>query len=443
MAEIKDRLPVTLLVLRILVFGVFLMWTLEKFVNPDRAAGIYRMAYSMQPDSILIVLLGILEFAVIVAFLVGFQKRWARAALLAAMGIATLAPARFYPTPFDDHILLYYAAFPTLAVVFALYALRDYDTLWIVGASKPTASVTTVSDSDSRVPLCLLLIRMGVFLVLFMWNMDKFFHPLQTSRIFAGFYNIGGQDAFLGLSQLSYEVVYVIGALQVPLLLAFLFGIAKRFVYGAVFVLHTISTLAPWDRFLSPFSSHTLLFLASFTMLGGCFALYYLRKHDVLWTFSGPRSMPSWRGKPVGGDVQATMFSKASSKVAAAGALLAAFYVLGANAVQWSYERSRGPALLAELQQRYTPSDLLLELEPELRSTEWTAMWRSANCTFSNPGIETCWELHFIVWVPSEPGNVMRGRRQVEAAWIVDADALEFRPDRNATRFFVATPAGN
>ena len=443
MAEMKERLPVTLLVLRILVFGVFLMWTLEKFVNPDRAAGIYRMAYSVQPDSLLIVLLGILEFAVIVAFLVGYQKRWARAILLGVMGLATLAPARFYPTPFDDHILLYYAAFPTLAVVFALYALRDYDTRWIIGAGKPADSATTVSDGDSRLPLCLLLIRLSVFLVLFMWNMDKFFHPLQTSRIFAFFYNIGGQDALLGTNQLSYEVVYVIGALQLPLLLAFLLGIAKRFVYGAVFVLHAISTLAPWDRFLSPFSSHTLLFLASFTMLGGCFALYYLRERDVLWTFSGSRSMPSWRGKPVGGDVQATMFSKLSSRVAAAGALLVAFYVLGANAVQWRYERTRGPELVAELQQRYTPSNLLLALEPELSSSEWTAMWRSANCTFSNPSIDACWELHFIVWVPSEPGNVMRGRRQVEAAWIVDADALEFRPDRNATRFFAAAPAGN
>ena len=56
MAEMKERLPVTLLVLRILVFGIFLMWTLEKFVNPDRAAGIYRMAYSVQPDSLFIVL---------------------------------------------------------------------------------------------------------------------------------------------------------------------------------------------------------------------------------------------------------------------------------------------------------------------------------------------------------------------------------------------------
>jgi putative oxidoreductase len=438
MADNKDRLPLTLLVLRLLAFGVLLMWALEKLVNPDRAAGIYRMAYSVHPAGGLMTALGILELALLFAFLVGYQKRWARATVLGIMLLATLAPARFYPTPFDDHILLYYAAFPTLAVVFTLYYLRDYDTLWTIGA-RQKAGASASSEKDPRVPFCLLLIRLGVFFVLFMWNMDKFLHPLQTSRIFAGFYNVGGQDALLGLSQLSYEFVYVMGTLQLALILAFLLGLAKRYVYGAVFLLHSVSTLAPWERFLSPFTSHTLLFLVSFTMLGGCFALYFLRSRDVLWTFSGRHWVSSLRDPIVGGGARPLVLWNRSTQVAAILTVIAAAYVLGANAMQWRYEKTQGPAMIAEVEQRYAPSEQLLGLEPELATVEWTPMWRSANCTFSNPTIDNCWELHFIVWVPGVPGNVMLGRRQVEAGWIVDADAMHFEPDRNARSYFTAT----
>ena len=434
MAAVKDRLSVTLLVLRVLTFGVLLMWTLEKLVNPDRAAGIYRMAYGVRPDDWLIVALGVLELGLLLAFLVGLKPRWTRAAVLGIFGLATLAPARFYPTPFDDHILLYYAAIPTLAVAFALYYLRDYDTRWAV-RRQPDAELSTANGDDPRVPLCLFLIRLGIFVVLLMWNMDKFFHPLQTSRIFLGFYNVGGESPLLGSSQLSYEVVYLIGALQLPLLLAFVLGIAKRFVYAAIFVLHSVSTIAPWERFLSPLTAHTLLFLVSFTMLGGCFALYYLRDRDVLWTWSGGASAGALRAGARSGMKPIGVWAM-PARIVGVIAVLIGTYVLAVNAGEWRYEKMRGRELVAELQQRYSPSEQLLALDPELATAEWTPMWRSANCTFTNPTIDECWELHFIVWVPGVPGNVMQGRRQVEAAWIVDAEAMEFRPDRSARAFF-------
>ena len=67
------------------------------------------------------------------------------------------------------------------------------------------------------------------------------------------------------------------GAIEFVLILTFVLGVAQRFTYAVIVALHTLSTFAPWARFLQPFTAHTLLFFASFTMLGGCFALYYLR----------------------------------------------------------------------------------------------------------------------------------------------------------------------
>lgn len=427
----KDRLSLTLFVLRLLVFGVFLMWALEKFINPARAAGIYSMGYAIRFGTWLIVLMGVLELLLLAAFLAGLAKRLARGVLLGLMALAAVAPARFLLTPFDDHILLYYAAFPMLAVVFALYYLRDYDTLWTIARSSSPAPTTLGTPSaDPRTALCLFLIRLGVFFVLFMWTMDKFIHPLQTSRILVGFYNIGGADPLLGLPQVSYGLVYALGAIELVVIFAFLLGVAKPFTYALVFVLHGLSTFAPWARYVEPWTAHTLLFLAAFPMLGGCFALYFLREHDVfcVWRPATPRTS-------FASTLAASEWDR-PAQIWTAVVLVAAAYVLIGNVREWRYERENGPPLIAEIQQRYVPSAELQALKPDMTAADWTPMWRSANCTFSNPTIERCWELHFIVWVPEVPGNVMRGRRQVEANWIVDADAGEFRPDGNGRRYF-------
>jgi len=57
--------------------------------------------------------------------------------------------------------------------------------------------------------------------------------------------------------------------------------------YGAVLLLHGISTLSAYKQYLHPFEPHNLLFFAAWPMLAACFALYYLREADVLWTFKG------------------------------------------------------------------------------------------------------------------------------------------------------------
>lgn len=47
------RIPVVLLLLRLSVFLVMLMWTLDKFVNPDHAAAIFQNFYPSRPEKTL------------------------------------------------------------------------------------------------------------------------------------------------------------------------------------------------------------------------------------------------------------------------------------------------------------------------------------------------------------------------------------------------------
>ncbi len=65
------------------------------------------------------------------------------------------------------------------------------------------------------------------------------------------------------------------------IVLAFLAGAWKRFTYGAVLVLHAISTLAAYRQYLDPLSN--LLFLAAWPMLAACSALYTRRDLDTRW----------------------------------------------------------------------------------------------------------------------------------------------------------------
>jgi putative oxidoreductase len=443
----EHRLPVALLVLRLLIFGVFLMWAFDKLLAPEQAARIYQAYFSLPVSQSLVTLIGAAELVLLGAFLIGYQKRFVRAVMLVLMGIACLAPGRFYLTPFEDHILLYFAAFPAFAVTFMLYYLRDRDTLFTLPAPAREAQTPTIlgsDDSDPRLPLCLLLIRVAVFFDLFMWNMDKFFQPLQTSRIFAGFYSVGAGLPFT--SQLSYAAVYVMGTLQLLVILAFLVGFKKRFFYGLIFLLHTVSTFAPWERFLSPLTSHTLLFLVSFPMLGGIGAMYYLRNHDVLWTVRERRRAGAAAGlegeaQPRTAALMPLRFWSWPARITLAALVVAGVYLLATTALQWRTERALGPTLVSELESRTTPAAALTALSPEMATADWMATWHSANCTFDHPEIDDCWEIHFAVWVPGLPEkNVMPGPRQVEAAWIVDGAGLAFHPDRNARNYFALAP---
>ena len=127
-AAARVRLP--LLLLRLSVFVVMLAWTLMKFIDPARSAGIFKKFYHL-PDigSAITYTLGGLEVLLLLGFVAGFQKRFTYGAVLLFHGISTVSAYQQYIAPFQSNNLLFYAAWPMLAACFALYVLRDLDTL--------------------------------------------------------------------------------------------------------------------------------------------------------------------------------------------------------------------------------------------------------------------------------------------------------------------------
>ena len=129
--------------------------------------------------------------------------------------------------------------------------------------------------SDSRIAQALLTLRLSVFLVMFMWTIDKFINPEHAARVYEKFYFISG---------LGNPVFYVIGAIQLAIVIGFVLGFQKRWTYGAILFFHSISTLSAFKQYFTPFEGVNLLFYAAWPMLAACFALYYLRNLDTMWT---------------------------------------------------------------------------------------------------------------------------------------------------------------
>lgn len=127
----ETRLQVSLLALRLTVFLVMAVWTVDKFVNPGHAAGVYETFYFIPGlGAGVIMVIGAAEAALLIGFVVGYLKRLTYGLVLVLHAVSTLSSFQQYLAPFEN--LLFFAAWPMLAACLALYLLRDRDRMMTV-----------------------------------------------------------------------------------------------------------------------------------------------------------------------------------------------------------------------------------------------------------------------------------------------------------------------
>ena len=134
--------------------------------------------------------------------------------------------------------------------------------------------MTDTTLQIKNLKISLFLLRLGVLVVFFMWTIDKFINPAHTAAVFSNFYHIEG---------LSTVMVYIVGGVQVLILLAFFFGFFKRFSYGLLFLMHLVSTLSTFSRYLDPWATPNLLFFTAWPMLAALADLFLMRNEDTLF----------------------------------------------------------------------------------------------------------------------------------------------------------------
>jgi putative oxidoreductase len=129
----RSRVGVALLVLRLTVFLVMLIWTIDKFVRPAHAASVYEHFYFLRGlGPPVMYTLAVVELAVLLGFVIGLAPRLTYGLVLLFHTVSTLSTFRQYFHPFEGPNILFFAAWPMLGASFALYYLRDLNTLWSV-----------------------------------------------------------------------------------------------------------------------------------------------------------------------------------------------------------------------------------------------------------------------------------------------------------------------
>src|SRR5919198_5974291 len=125
-ADDRNRVGVALLVLRITVFLVMLIWTIDKFVRPAHAASVYEHFYFLRGLGPAVMYgIGVLELAILIGFFIGFAPRLTYGIVLLLHAISTLSSFQQYLHPYEGPNILFFAAWPMLGACFVLYYLRD------------------------------------------------------------------------------------------------------------------------------------------------------------------------------------------------------------------------------------------------------------------------------------------------------------------------------
>jgi hypothetical protein len=134
---------------------------------------------------------------------------------------------------------------------------------------------------DFTLEASLLIIRISVAAFLLVWAIDKLIDPGHGVRIFSHFYRI---------RDVPPEIMKVTGAVQIAIVLAFAAGLARTLTYGAVLVMHAISTASTVPHLITPWAEDSqLLFWAAVPVLAAMLGLFLLRKRDHLL------SVDTWR----------------------------------------------------------------------------------------------------------------------------------------------------
>ncbi len=135
------------------------------------------------------------------------------------------------------------------------------------------------TETERRLALSLLLLRLGVGIVMLVWAFEKILNPSHGGAVLESFYGISGAGE---------SVIRAIGLVQGLIVLVFLIGFARKWSYGAVLAMHATTTLISWSAYLEPLKN--ILFFAAWPMLAACITLFLLRDQDRIASLSSNRT---------------------------------------------------------------------------------------------------------------------------------------------------------
>lgn len=122
----NKKLPIALFILRVTIFIVMAMWSIDKLVNPGHAGAVFENFYFISGmGATILLVIGLVQLAIEIAFVLGLWKFWTYGFVMVTHAISTLSSWQQYLDPFDN--MLFLAAIPVLGACIALFMLRNED----------------------------------------------------------------------------------------------------------------------------------------------------------------------------------------------------------------------------------------------------------------------------------------------------------------------------
>ena len=119
-----------LFLLRVGLGFFLLLWSCDKFAEPDAAVRIFQGFYNLPISMAAAYVIGGIEALLSILIIAGAWRSYTYAIGLVLHAISTIARWRQLTSPFSQDHHLFVAAIPVLTAFIALYLLRDRDTLW-------------------------------------------------------------------------------------------------------------------------------------------------------------------------------------------------------------------------------------------------------------------------------------------------------------------------
>ena len=136
-------------------------------------------------------------------------------------------------------------------------------------------------QKDAKLEFSLLIMRLSFAAFMLIWAVDKVIAPEHAMAVFSRYY----------FTELSSGPFIVIGLIQIAIILAFAVGFARFWSYGAVLVMHAVSTASTYAQLANPWAAgpRGLLFWAAVPALAAIVALFILRDRDQLLSVDAAR----------------------------------------------------------------------------------------------------------------------------------------------------------
>ncbi len=137
----RDRLALSLFILRLALAAFLLQWGIEKFLHPEFSTRIGAVYYfGLLKGDTLFAVFGAVEVLVALSLLLGFMRRWGYLMAFLLHGVSTLVSLPAMLDPYfimeawggyaRNHALI--TGVPVLAAFWLLYWNRDLDRLWVL-----------------------------------------------------------------------------------------------------------------------------------------------------------------------------------------------------------------------------------------------------------------------------------------------------------------------